>query len=119
MNDCCRHKPPLPGGRTTRATAGRDGLPAPSPGTRREQERSGRGVLRLRLAPLACCSGPLLIAGLAAAGALAWGAIALAAVLLLAGAVLVIWRRRRACCRAAELASPQAGTAADPRVAPR
>jgi hypothetical protein len=64
-------------------------------------ERPGLGGLWLLLVPLACCGGPLLIAALAAAGALAWGALGLGAGLLVAVAVLVIRRRRRssrACC---------------------
>ncbi len=62
-------------------------------------ERSGVGGLWWLLVPLACCGGPLLIAGLAAAGALAWGAAGLGAGVLAAVTVLVIGRRRsRACC---------------------
>src|SRR6266571_456470 len=65
-----------------------------------DRERSGRGGLWLLLVPLACCGGPLLIAALAAAGALAWGALGLGAGVLVAVAALVIHRRRRgrACC---------------------
>ena len=59
---------------------------------------SGQGGLWLLLAPLACCGGPLLVAGLAAAGVLAWGGLGLAVAVLLAGAVLVIRRRRRRAC---------------------
>jgi hypothetical protein len=61
--------------------------------------RPGLGGLWLLLAPLACCGGPFLIAGLAAAGALAWGGLGLG-VALLAVAVLAVRRRRRsrACC---------------------
>ena len=65
--------------------------------TRRGRERSGPGGLWLLLVPAACCGGPLLVAGLAAAGALAWGGLGLALAVLLAGAVLVIRSRRRAC----------------------
>jgi len=56
--------------------------------------------LWLLLVPLACCGGPLLIAGMAAAGALAWGAAGLGAGVLVAVTVLVIVRKRRkgACC---------------------
>ena len=56
------------------------------------------------LAPLACCGGPLLIAGLAAGGALAWGGLGLGAAALLAViAALAVRRRRRsrACCEPA------------------
>jgi hypothetical protein len=65
--------------------------------TRRGRERPGPGGLWLLLVPAACCGGPLLVAGLAAAGALAWGGLGLALAVLLAGAMLVIWSRRRAC----------------------
>jgi hypothetical protein len=64
--------------------------------TRRGRERPGPGGLWLLLVPAACCGGPLLVAGLAAAGALAWGGLGLALAVLLAGAMLVI-RCRRAC----------------------
>src|SRR5262249_10920509 len=62
--------------------------------------RPGLSGLWLLLAPLACCGGPFLIAGLAAAGALAWGGLGLGIALLLAVAVLAVRRRRRsrACC---------------------
>ncbi len=59
--------------------------------------RSRAGGLWLLLVPLACCGGPALIAGLAAAGALAWGGIGLALALAVAGAVTLIRHRRRAC----------------------
>ena len=65
--------------------------------TRRGRERPGPGGLWLLLVPAACCGGPLLVAGLAAAGALAWGGLGLALAVLLAGAMLVIRSRRRAC----------------------
>jgi len=64
--------------------------------------RPGLGGLWLLLVPLACCGGPLLIASLAAAGALAWGALGLGTGVLAAVTVLVIRRRRRssrACCK--------------------
>jgi hypothetical protein len=55
--------------------AGKDRPAASRPGG---GERPGLGGLWLLLVPLACCGGPLLIAGLAAAGTLAWGARACA-----------------------------------------
>src|SRR5712691_4635785 len=67
-----------------------------------DRERSGLGGLWLLLIPLACCGGPLLIAALAAAGALAWGAAGLGTGVLAAVTVLVIRRSRRgsrACCK--------------------
>src|SRR5262249_23884070 len=65
-------------------------------------ERSGLGGLWLLLAPLACCGGPFLIAGLAAAGALDWGGGGLGVAVLVAGAVLGgrRWRPRPGPCRA-------------------
>ena len=57
--------------------------------------RPGLGGLWLLLVPLACCGGPLLIAGLAAAGVLALGALGLGAGVLVAVTVLVAARRRR------------------------
>lgn len=63
-------------------------------------ERPGLGGLWLLLVPLACCGGPLLIAALAAAGALAWGALGLGTGVLAAVTVLVIRRGRRSrACR--------------------
>jgi hypothetical protein len=62
------------------------------------RERPGLGGLWLLLVPLACCGGPLLIASLAAAGALGWGALGLGTGVLAAVTVLVI-RRSRACCK--------------------
>jgi Flp pilus assembly protein TadB len=62
----------------------------------RRGERPQHGALWLALVPAACCGGPLLIAGLAAAGALAWGGLGLGLTAVLAGALLIIWRRRRA-----------------------
>ncbi len=61
---------------------------------------SGLGALWL-LAPVACCGGPLLIGALAAAGALAWGALGLGLALVAAAAVILVVRRRRRgreCC---------------------
>jgi|SRR5215467_11572922 len=60
-----------------------------------DRERSGLGGLWLLLVPLACCGGPLLIAALAAAGELAWGALGLGTGVLAAVTVLVIRRSRR------------------------
>jgi hypothetical protein len=57
------------------------------------------GVLWLLLASAVCCAGPLLAAGLAAAGALAWGGLGLALAILVVGALTVIRRRRvRSAC---------------------
>lgn len=87
--------------RAARSQSGDEGRPGASrPGTGGGQ-RPGLGVLWL-LVPLACCGGPLLIAALAAAGALAWGALGLGIGVLAAVTVLVIGRRRRsgrACCK--------------------
>src|SRR5258708_28902637 len=87
------------------------GEPAPMPPQAREpgrrgDNRSGLAGLWLLLVPLACCGAPLLIAGLAAAGALAWGGIGLAVAVLLAAGVLVI-RPRRPARLAARVAAPQ------------
>ena len=61
-------------------------------------QRPALGGLWLLLVPLACCGGPLLITSLAAAGALAWGALGLGAGVLVAVTVLVIRRRRGRAC---------------------
>ena len=60
----------------------------------------GLGGLWLLLVPVACCDGPLLVAGLAAASALAWGALGLALAVLLVGALTVNRPRCRAPRRA-------------------
>jgi hypothetical protein len=84
-----------------RSEAGGEGRPPTSRAGAGGGERPGLGGLWLLLVPLACCGGPLLIAALAAAGALAWGALGLGAGVLVAVAALVIGRRRRgrACCK--------------------
>src|SRR5258708_6721734 len=68
-----------------------------------DRERSGLGGLWLLLVPLACCGGPLLIAALAAAGALAWARSAWGP---------GCWRRSRSWSSAAAAAA--AGPAASP-----
>jgi hypothetical protein len=84
--------------------AGEDRLATSRPGG---GDRPGLSGLWLLLIPLACCGGPLLIAGLAAAGALAWGAAGLGAGVLVAVTVLAIGRRRRsrACCEPGQTAA--------------
>ena len=85
------------------------------------RERPGLGGLWLLLVPLACCGGPLLIAALAAAGALAWGAFGLGTGVLAAVAVLVIRRRRRssrACCKPGMTGWAQEAPEADTRRPP-
>jgi hypothetical protein len=57
--------------------------------------RPGLGALWLLLAPLACCGGPLLIAGLASARALAWGGLGLGIAVLAAATAMLGFRRRR------------------------
>ena len=85
----------FPAGRASAQGAGCSGRPTqPGPGDGRE--RPGFGGLWLLLIPVACCGGPLLVAGLAAAGALAWGGLGLALGALVAGAMLIIRLRRRA-----------------------
>jgi hypothetical protein len=66
--------------------------------TGHSRERPGLGGLWL-LVPAACCSGPLLVADLAAARALAWGGLGLALAVLLTLAMLVIRSRRQGCAR--------------------
>src|SRR5260221_5631676 len=90
------------------------GEPAPMPPQAREpgrrgDDRSGLAGLWLLLVPLACCGAPLLIAGLAAAGALAWGGMGLAVAVLLAAGVLVIRRPRGAFLSAGGPCPPPAG----------
>jgi hypothetical protein len=61
------------------------------------QSRSTGGLGWLMLLPIACCGGPLLIAALAAAGAILWGSLG-AGLAVIATVVLVVRRRHRACC---------------------
>jgi hypothetical protein len=82
-----------------RTLGGGDGCPARPPaqsGVRRGRQRVGFGRLWLLLVPAACCGGPLLVAGLAVAGALAWAGLGLALAALLAGCLAVIQLHRRA-----------------------
>ena len=65
------------------------------PGAGRGRQRVGLGGLWL-LVPVACCGGPLLVAGLAVAGALAWSGLGLALAALLVGTLAVIQLHRRA-----------------------
>ena len=86
--------------RAARSQTGSEGRPGASRPGAGAGQRPGLGGLWLLLVPLACCGGPLLIGALAAAGALAWGALGLGTGVLAAAAVLVIryrCRRSRAC----------------------
>lgn len=90
-----------PGAAATRIEPTRDAGPTePVPV---ETERHGSGWLLIMLAPLLCCGGPLVIAGIVAAGA-ATRTLAIAVPALLLALALVIWsvRRRRgrdaSCC---------------------
>jgi len=67
--------------------------------TRQNGEGARPGGLWLLLVPVACCGAPLLMAALAAAGALAWGGPGLGLTAVLAGAALIIWRRRAGAAR--------------------
>lgn len=84
------------------------------PPPRKDQGRQGSGLggLWLLLAPVACCGGPLIIGALAAAGALAWGALELGIALAAAVALILVTRRRRrtqACCLPDAAGSLRAG----------
>ena len=91
----------------------------PRPSADRSPVRPGFGALWPLLIPAACCGGPLLIAVLAAAEALAWGGRGLAVAVVLAGTLLAVWRYRRA--RACSGASKKPGKLqlAAPKVRPR
>ena len=81
-----------------RTFGGGDGCLARRPaqsGVRRGRQRVGFGGLWLLLVPAACCGGPLLVAGLAVAGALAWAGLGLALAALLVGILAVIQLHRR------------------------
>ncbi len=79
--------------------AGQDRRGEPAPGRPEAPGGAGSGGLAwLLLVPLACCLGPLVLAGLAAAGAWAWGGLGAGAAVAAAGALVVV-RRRRAGCR--------------------
>lgn len=88
--------------------------PARGPGA---QPRSGSGGLAwLLLIPLACCGGPLIVAGLATAGAWAWGGLGAAVGVAIAAVLLIVRsRRRRVCCATDDKPSP----GADPTLRPR
>src|SRR6266498_986445 len=109
-----KHRSPQASPRSARqAGRSRPQSSRPPEASRPGGERPGLSGLWWLLVPLACCGGPVLIAGLAAAGALAWGGAGLGAGVLVAVTVLVIGRRRRsrACC--------EPGTAAARRPAAR
>jgi hypothetical protein len=86
----------LPAGRAFGSGAGCPARRPVQPGAGRRRQRVGLGGLWLLLVPVACCGGPLLVGGLAAAGALAWGGLGLALAALLVGARAVIRLHRRA-----------------------
>src|SRR5258708_32825978 len=65
----------LPAGRALGSGAGCPTRRPVQPGAGRGRQRVGLGGLWLQLVPVACCGGPLLVAGLAPAGALAWGGV--------------------------------------------
>ena len=79
---------PRPAGDPARQRAGFAGAPRRGQAISRSGKRPGPGWLWLLLAPLACCGLPLLAAGLAAAGTLAWGGLGLALAVAVAGAAL-------------------------------
>lgn len=84
----------LPTGRSWPSGTGCQGWPSGHPGAGCGQDGPGFGGLWLLLIPAACGGGPLLAAGLAAAGALAWGGLGLTVAAILAGGLLAIRRYR-------------------------
>jgi len=56
--------------------------------TRQNGARARPGSLWPLLVPVTCCGGPLLVAGLAAAGTAAWGGLGAALAAAAAGAML-------------------------------
>jgi len=89
------------------------------PGAGRGRQRVGLGGLWLLLVPVACCGGPLLVAGVAAAGALAWGGLGLALAALLVGALAVIRLHRRARAGRNANGKPAEAMLAVPEIPPR
>jgi len=96
MREHDRQQTRLLAGRALGSGAGCPLLQPAQPGVRRGQQRVRLGGLWPLLVPVACCGGPLVIAGLAAAGALAWGGLGLALATLLVGILTVIRLHRRA-----------------------
>src|SRR5215472_1500189 len=96
-----------PAGRALGSGAGCPPRQPVPPGAGRGRRRVGLGGLWLLLVPVACCGGPLLVAGLAAASALAWGALGLALSALLVGAMTVNRPRCRARAASAPTVSPR------------
>ena len=92
----------LPAGRTLGSGAGCPPRQPVPPGAGGGRQRVGLGGLWLLLVPVACCGGPLLVAGLAAAGALAWGGLGLALAALLMGALTVNRLHRRRHCESSK-----------------
>ena len=72
------------------------GEPVSVPAAADGRQRVGLDGVWLLLVPAACCGGPLLVAGLAAASALAGGALGLALAALLVGGLTVNRPHRRA-----------------------
>ena len=73
MRERDRQRACLPAGRALRGGADYPPRPPAQPGAGRSRQHVGLGGLWLLLVPVACCGGPLLATGLAAAGTLAWG----------------------------------------------
>jgi hypothetical protein len=85
-----------PAGRILGSGAGCPPRQPAQPHVGRGPQRVGLGGLWLLLVPVACCGGPQLVAGLAVAGALAWGGLGLVLAALLVGALTVSRLHRRA-----------------------
>ena len=96
MREHDRQQARLPAGRALGSGAGCPLLQPAQPSVRRGQQRVRLGGLCPLLVPVACPSGPPVIAGLAAAGALTWGGLGLALATLLVGILTVIRLHRRA-----------------------
>ncbi|MGC8514490.1 MAG: hypothetical protein ACP5P1_15895 [Acidimicrobiales bacterium] len=88
---------------SARPNEGRETVGGPREGRLDEERRAPRARLLLLLAPLVCCGGPLILAGLATASAATLGAVGAVVGLGLVGVGAALWVRRRrrmesACC---------------------
>src|SRR5215831_9209913 len=119
VRHCERQEACSPAGRAAGRGAACPGPSPVRPAAGKSGGRPGLGGLWLLLVPVSCCGGPLLVAGLATAGTLAWGGLGIALAAVLAGVLLATRRRRRSRARDGAGEEPRRRAPTVPRIPPR